>query len=104
MTSYYDWESSPEFELLEDILYEGVAQEDLTEQELHDAIIEAGPPDTWESADILIDGQGELVLEVIDVDGESHRFSVGAVEDYMNDIYEWLEDQDVDFDVKYEPD
>jgi hypothetical protein len=89
---------------LEDLLYESVIQEDYTEGAFLREVGDMGPPDTWESANIIIDGDGDYSLHVVDATGDEHIFSVGSVRDErgIDDIYEWMEDQDIDFDVIYE--
>ena len=103
MASRDDWERSEKFEILEDALFEGVAQGDFTERELHDAIVEIGPPETWDNASILVDNGFELLFAVYKTDeqGETkvHHFTVGSGEENMDPIYEFLDDEGVDFDV-----
>jgi hypothetical protein len=103
-----EWgEGNEDYDRLEDLLYESVVQGDYSEVGFEQELDSLGPPGEWESGVIIIDGEGDYILHVVDSDGEPHQFTVGNVSDErgIDDLYEWCKENDVpDFDVLYEGD
>jgi hypothetical protein len=82
---------------LQELLKESVEREDFTREELHDALVELGDYSTWDETNIFINGEGEFRLNV-----DGNEFFMGWQEENA-EMYAWLEEHDVPFQVIYEP-
>jgi hypothetical protein len=91
----HDWEDEEKQDELYQLLYQNVEQEDFTPTELNQAVNNLGDPDYWEDVSFGINGEAEFTISI-----DGNTFTVGSQDEFA-DLYDWLQDQDIDFEILY---